>query len=133
MDDKKKSIPLIIVYISIALVLLTGMYFLGRTHAASYQSEQANTIRKLTEELTGARIELEFARKSLVESRIAVGKLEDMDFQRAARIGRIYGIIDDAGKSVSGITDGERRARIAFEAIARIVDILEEEFGRCAE
>ena len=77
--------------------------------------------------------ELKRTKSALARSEQTVGNLEEVDRRRDEGIGRIYGIIDDAGKTVVGITSGEQRARIAFEAIARIVDELEAEFGRSAD
>jgi len=131
---RKKIKVFIIVFLCVIFLggIGSGIFFFRKYDNLRNLVESANAG-ELQRRLTEAEAALERANTSLAESRESVGRLEEVDQRRDAGIGRIYGIIDDAGKSVIGVASGEQRARIAFEAIARIVDELEAEFGRSPE
>jgi len=130
--EKNKIIILVILCVGYLGGIGSGFYFYWKydTLRNTVESASAGELQRRLTEAEGA---LKRANASLAESRESVGRLEEVDQRRVAGIGRIYGIIDDAGKSVVGVAGGEQRARIAFEAIARIVDELEAEFGGSPE
>ena len=136
MNEKAKSIAINIVFVFWGIVTLcgiaAGVYFYCKYAESQSLIESANAG-ELQQRLDDVSGELERTKSALSRSEQSVGDLEEVDQRRAEGIGRIYGIIDDAGKSVVGIASGEQRARIAFEAIARIVDELEAQFGRGPE
>jgi uncharacterized protein YoxC len=124
-----------IIVIVCAVVALCGVGFgvYYQAKATRLQSAFDTAGGELQQQLGDVTAELERTRAALDRAEQSVGELEDVDKRRVAGIRRIFGILDETGKSVSGIASGEQRARIAFEAIARITDELEAEFGGSAE
>jgi len=108
--------------------IATDIYFGCRYHKPRIETGHADDG-TLQQQLDAIKAELKRTRAALKQADQSVERLEELDKRRGEGIKRIGGIIDEAGKSVVGIASGERRARIAFEAIAGIVDILENEFG----
>ena len=120
-----------IIVIVCAIVSLCGVGF-GvhyRIQTTRLQAAFDTAGGELQRQLGDVTDELERTRASLNRSEQSVAELEDVDQRRVAGIRRVFGILDETGKSVSGIASGEQRARVAFEAITRIVDELEAEFG----
>jgi len=127
---QKKIIIILFSFISVIAIcgIVTGLHFRNKYNGLRNTIESANAG-ELQRQLGDATAELERTKSALVRSEQSVGELEELDQRRDAGIKRIGAILDDAGKSVIGITSGEQRARIAFEAIARIINILEAEFN----
>ncbi len=88
---------------------------------------------ELQQRFDSAIAELERIRIALAESEQSVERLKDVDKRRSDGIERIRGITESIGTGLNGAQSGEHRARIALEAIAGIVDILEAEFVRSSE
>jgi len=127
---RKKIIIFLFIFISGVAIcgIAAAVYNWNRFNHLRNTIESANAG-ELQRQLGTVTAELERTKSALVESEQSVGRLEELDQRRDEGIRRISGIIDNAGKSANGIESGERRARIAFEAIAGIVDILESEFS----
>ena len=124
----------------ICIVLLAGAVVSARLagyYHGKYTSLKATvdaaSAGELQRKYESAIDELRNVQSAYDEIRESVGGLEEVDRRRAEGFGRIYGIISDAGKSASGVASGDQRARIAFDAIARIADELEAEFGGGSE
>ena len=127
---QKRIIVILFIFISgLAICGIAAAVFNWNRYKDLRDTIESANDGELQRQLGAVTAELERTKSALAESEESVGRLEELDQRRDAGIKRIGGIIDDAGKSVSGVESGERRARIAFEAIARIVDILESEFS----
>jgi hypothetical protein len=118
----------IILLLGIISAICYGIYYRTKYESIIATIKSTNGT-ELERKLGAVTAELERTKSALAESEQSVGRLEELDQRRDEGIRRISGIIDNAGKSASGIESGERRARIAFEAIAGIADILENEFS----
>ena len=130
---RKKIIISLFIFVSCVAFggIISGVYNWNRYSilCATINSTNAGELQSKLGTVTA---ELERTKSTLAECQQFVGGLEELDQRRVAGFRRIGAIIDDAGKSVSGIASGEQRARIAFEAISKIVDILETEFSGSA-
>jgi len=127
---REKIIVFLFIFISgVAICGIAAAAFNWNRYKGLRDTIESANAGELQRQLGTVTAELERTKSALTESQQSVGRLEELDQRRDEGIRRISGIIDNAGKSVSGIESGERRARIAFEAIAGIVDILETEFS----
>jgi hypothetical protein len=143
LNEKQKAVfNCVILYFLLAVALCGagfGLFYklkydkLSADHAQLQSSVDAANSGELQRKYDAAIDKLRDAQSSLDELRQSVDRLEEVDRRRAEGFGRVRDILDDTAKSTSGITSGEQRARIAFEAIARITDELEAEFESSAE